>query len=140
MKFSPVANSLKLIGGKWKIMILDSLLSKHMRFGELKRSLNGITSQMLSKQLKDMERDKLLIKKISKIETLNTEYSLTEFGKSTVPIVKSLIKWGTFNKKKITKIINNDVALSESSFLQERVIDLFHDEIRLKNLQRKKQQ
>jgi len=49
MKYSPVANALKLIGGKWKIMILDSLLSKHMRFGELKRSLNGITSQMLSK-------------------------------------------------------------------------------------------
>ena len=100
MKYSPVANALKLIGGKWKIMILDSLLSKNMRFGELKRSLNGITSQMLSKQLKDMERDKLIIKKVSKVETLNTEYSLTEFGKSTVPIVKSLIKWGTFNKKK----------------------------------------
>ena len=66
MKYSPVANTLKLIGGKWKIMILDSLLSKNMRFGELKRSLNGITSQMLSKQLKDMETDKLLIKKISK--------------------------------------------------------------------------
>ena len=120
-------------------MILDSLLSNHMRFGELKRSLNGITSQMLSKQLKEMEKDKLLIKKISKLENLNTEYSLTEFGKSTTPIIKSLIKWGSFNKKKITKIINNDVALSESSFLQDRVIDLFHYEIRLKNLQRKKQ-
>ena len=138
MKFSPIGNSLKLIGGKWKIMILDSLLSKHMRFGELKRSLNGITSQMLSKQLKDLERDKLLIKKISKVEKLNTEYSLTDFGKSTIPIVKSLIKWGTFNQKKITKIIRDDISLSESSFLQERVIDLFHDEIRLKNLQRKK--
>ena len=91
MKYSPVANALKLIGGKWKIKILDSLLSKHMRFGELKRSLNGITSQMLSKQLKDMERDKLLIKKISNIETLNSEYSLTEFGKSPVPFVISLI-------------------------------------------------
>ena len=138
MKFSPIGNSLKLIGCKWKIMILDSLLSKHMRFGELKRSLNVITSQMLSKQLKDMDRDKLLIKKISKVEKLNTEYSLTDFGKSTIPIVRSLIKWGTFNQKKITKIIRDDVSLSESSFLQERVIDLFHDEIRLKNLQRKK--
>ena len=138
MKFSPIGNSLKLIGGKWKIMILDSLLSKHMRFGELKRSLNGITSQMLSKQLNDMERDKLLIKKISKVEKLNTEYSLTDFGRSTIPIVKSFIKWGTFNQKKITKIIRDDVSLSESSFLQERVIDLFHDEIRLKNLQRKR--
>jgi len=129
MKFFPISNALKLIGGKWKIMILDNLLSKHMRFGQLKRSLNGITSQMLSKQLKEMEKDKLLIKKILKSDTLNTEYSLTEFGKSTIPVVKSLIKWGSFNKKKITKVIDND---------QERVIDLFHDEIRFKNLQRKK--
>tara|TARA_B110000444_G_C18642443_1_gene502129 strand:+ start:356 stop:757 length:402 start_codon:yes stop_codon:yes gene_type:complete len=129
MKFFPISNALKLIGGKWKIMILDNLLSKHMRFGQLKRSLNGITSQMLSKQLKEMEKDKLLVKKILKSDTLNTEYSLTEFGKSTIPVVKSLIKWGSFNKKKITKVIDND---------QERVIDLFHDEIRFKNLQRKK--
>ena len=139
MKYSPVANALKLIGGKWKIMILDSLLSKSMRFGRLKRSLNGITSQMLSKQLKQMEIDKLINKKISKSENLNTEYSLTEFGKSTAPIVKSLIIWGSFNKRKITKIIDEDeLVFSESSFLQDRVIDLFHDEIRLKNLQRKK--
>jgi DNA-binding HxlR family transcriptional regulator len=130
MKFSPIANALKLIGGKWKIMILDNLLFKQMRFGELKRSLNGITSQMLSKQLKEMENDKLLIKKILKSEVLNTQYSLSEFGKSTIPVVKSLIKWGSFNKRKISKITDND---------QERVIDLFHDEIRLKIFQRKKQ-
>ena len=130
MKFSPIASALKLIGGKWKIMILDNLLFKQMRFGELKRSLNGITSQMLSKQLKEMENDKLLIKKILKSEVLNTQYFLSEFGKSTIPVVKSLIKWGSFNKRKISKVIDND---------QERVIDLFHDEIRLKNLQRKKQ-
>ena len=130
MKFSPIASALKLIGGKWKIMILDNLLFKQMRFGELKRSLNGITSQMLSKKLKEMENDKLLIKKILKSEVLNTQYSLSEFGKSTIPVVKSLIKWGSFNKRKISKVIDND---------QERVIDLFHDEIRLKNFQRKKQ-
>ena len=130
MKFSPIASALRLIGGKWKIMILDNLLFKQMRFGELKRSLNGITSQMLSKKLKEMENDKLLIKKILKSEVLNTQYSLSEFGKSTIPVVKSLIKWGSFNKRKISKVIDND---------QERVIDLFHDEIRLKNLQQKKQ-
>ena len=129
MKFYPIANALKLIGGKWKIMILDNLLTRQMRFGQLKKSLNGITSQMLSKQLKEMENDKLLIKKILKSEVLNTQYSLSEFGKSTIPVVKSLIKWGSFNKRKISKVIDND---------QERVIDLFHDEIRLKNLQRKK--
>ena len=129
MKFYPIANALKLIGGKWKIMILDNLLTKQMRFGQLKKSLNGITSQMLSKQLKEMEKDKLLIKKVLKSDAFNSEYSLTVFGRSTIPVIKSLIKWGSFNKKKITKVIDDD---------QDRVIDLFNEEMRFKSLQRKK--
>mgnify|MGYP006061445549 CR=1 FL=1 len=129
MKFYPIANALKLIGGKWKIMILDNLLTKQMRFGQLKKSLNGITSQMLSKQLKEMEKDKLLMKKILKLDASSYEYSLTVFGRSTIPVIKSLIKWGSFNKKKITKVIDDD---------QDRVIDLFNEEMRFKSLQRKK--
>ncbi|MDA9596536.1 helix-turn-helix transcriptional regulator [Candidatus Pelagibacter sp.] len=129
MKFYPIANALKLIGGKWKIMILDNLLTKQMRFGQLKKSLNGITSQMLSKQLKEMEKDKLLIKKVLKSDAFSSEYSLTVFGRSTIPVIKSLIKWGSFNKKKITKVIDDD---------QDRVIDLFNEEMRFKSLQRKK--
>ena len=128
MKFSPVANALKLIGGKWKIMILDSLLSKHMRFGELKRSLNGITSQMLSKQLKEMENDTLVKRKVVKSNPITVEYSLTQFGNSSLPIIRSLVKWGSINKRKMSRVIEKD---------QERVIDLLHDEIRFKNLQRK---
>jgi len=84
---------------------------------------------MLSGQLEEIEKDKLLIKKILKSEILRTECSLTEFGKSAIPVVKSLIKWGSFNKKKITKVIDDDL---------ERVIDLLNDKIRFKNLQRKK--
>ena len=129
MKFYPIANALKLIGGKWKIMILDNLLTKQMRFGQLKKSLNGITSQMLSKKLKEMEKDKLLIKKVLKSDAFSSEYSLTVFGRSTIPVIKSLIKWGSFNKKKITKVIDDD---------QDRVIDLFNEEMRFKSLQRKK--
>ena len=129
MKFYPIANALKLIGGKWKIMILDNLLTKQMRFSQLKKSLNGITSQMLSKQLKEMEKDKLLIKKVLKSDAFSSEYSLTVFGRSTIPVIKSLIKWGSFNKKKITKVIDDD---------QDRVIDLFNEEMRFKSLQRKK--
>ena len=128
MKFSPIGNSLKLIGGKWKIMILDSLLSKHMRFGELKRSLNGITSQMLSKQLKEMENDTLVKRKVIKSNPITVEYSLTQFGSSSLPIIRSLIKWGSINKRKMSRVIEKD---------QEKAIDLLNDEIRFKNLQRK---
>ena len=110
-------------------MILDNLLTKQMRFGQLKKSLNGITSQMLSKQLKEMAKDKLLIKKVLKSDAFSSEYSLTVFGRSTIPVIKSLIKWGSFNKKKITKVIDDD---------QDRVIDLFNEEMRFKSLQRKK--
>ena len=130
MKFYPIANALKLIGGKWKIMILDNLLTKQMRFGQLKKSLNGITSQMLSKQLKEMEKDKLLIKKVLKSDAFSSEYSLTVFGRSTISSNQIFNKMGVvLIKKKITKVIDDD---------QDRVIDLFNEEMRFKSLQRKK--
>ena len=77
---------------------------------------------MLSKQLKQMEIDKLINKKISKSENLNTEYSLTEFGKSTAPIVKSLIIWGSFNKRKITKIIDEDLGFKNVSVFKGGIL------------------
>ena len=56
----PLNNALKLISGKWKIKILEKLTSKPIRFGKLKKNLDTITSQMLSKQLKEMENDTLV--------------------------------------------------------------------------------
>ena len=109
-------------------MILDNLLFKQMRFGELKRSLNGITSQMLSKQLKEMENDTLVKRKVVKSNPITVEYSLTQFGNSSLPIIRSLIKWGSINKRKMSRVIEKD---------QEKAIDLLNDEIRFKNLQRK---
>ena len=125
----PLSSALKLISGKWKIKILEKLINKPIRFGKLKKDLNTITSQMLSKQLKEMENDTLVKRKVVKSNPITVEYSLTQFGNSSLPIIKSLIKWGSINKRKMSRVIEKD---------QERVIDLLHDEIRFKNLQRKK--
>ena len=124
----PLNNALKLISGKWKIKILDKLINKPTRFGKLKKDLNTITAQMLSKQLKEMENDTLVKRKVIKSNPITVEYSLTQFGSSSLPIIRALIKWGSINKRKMSSVIGKD---------QERAIDLLNDEIRFKNLQRK---
>jgi len=124
----PLHNALKLISGKWKIKILEKLINKPIRFGKLKKDLNTITAQMLSKQLKEMENDTLVKRKVIKSNPITVEYSLTQFGSSSLPIIRALIKWGSINKRKMSSVIGKD---------QERSIDLLNDEIRFKNLQRK---
>ena len=124
----PLNNALKLISGKWKIKILEKLSNRPIRFGKLKKNLDTITSQMLSKQLKEMENDTLVKRKVIKSNPITVEYSLTQFGSSSLPIIRALIKWGSINKRKMSSVIGKD---------QERAIDLLNDEIRFKNLQRK---
>ena len=124
----PLNNALKLISGKWKIKILEKLINKPIRFGKLKKDLDTITSQMLSKQLKEMENKTLQKRNVVKLNPIIVEYFLTLFGNSSLPVIRSLIKWGSINKRKMSRVIEKD---------QEKAIDLLNDEIRFKNLQRK---
>ena len=64
---SPVSNALSLIGGKWKIAIIYNLRQDPVRFGELKRILSPITQQMLTKQLRELERDRLIDRKVYEV-------------------------------------------------------------------------
>ena len=95
---SPVVNALKLIGGKWKIAIIYNLRGEPVRFGELKRTLSPITQQMLTKQLRELERDLLIDRKVFEVIPPKVEYSLTEFGQSFMPVMESLCKWSTENQ------------------------------------------
>ena len=121
----PVTNALTILGGKWKINIIFQLSQNTMRFGALRRSLGDVTQQMLTKQLREMERDKLINRKVYDVVPPKVEYSLTDLGRSSLPILKSLHHWGNTKKRTINKVIENDY----------RVIDLFQEEIRIKKLQ-----
>ena len=103
----PVQNSLKLIGGKWKIGILYSLRNGAIRFGALKRLHSPITQQMLSKQLKEMEADDLVLRKVFEVIPPRVEYSLSDFGKSLIPILDSLCKWSIEHEEFIEAIIED---------------------------------
>ena len=121
-KFESINNFLKLIGGKWKIKILAELHMGPRRFSELKTNLDGITARMLIRELRNLENDTLIKKRIN--NKIN-DYILTDFGKSSAYIIEAINDWGNNKKRKINKVIENDY----------RVIDLFQEEIRIKKIQ-----
>ncbi|WP_323703678.1 helix-turn-helix domain-containing protein [Mammaliicoccus sp. Dog046] len=87
--------TMSLIGGKWKLHILFILLKEEvMRYGELKKSLQTITHKMLSNQLKELERDALIIRKEYAQVPPKVEYTLSKRGQSLMPALQELCQWG----------------------------------------------
>ena len=110
MKYSGVSEPLKLIGGKWKIAILHALSMGPIRFGELKRNLSPVTQQMLTKQLRELEKDNLINRKVFDVVPPKVEYSLTEFGWTFEPVLVALCKWDLGNQER-----NDRLAVDEAS-------------------------
>jgi len=96
----PVETTLQLIGNKWKVLILRDLLEGTKRFNELMRSVNGITQKVLTSNLRSMENDGLVSRKIYPEIPPKVEYSLTETGMSLKPVLSSLADWGNEYKAK----------------------------------------
>jgi DNA-binding HxlR family transcriptional regulator len=87
--------TLYVIGGKWKMLILWHLGKEGTkRFGELKALMPGITQRMLVNQLRELEEDLIVERKVYPVVPPKVEYSLTEQGKSLMPILDSMYKWG----------------------------------------------
>lgn len=99
---NPVELSLDIIGGKWKMPILWRLKDKTWRYSELKKSIGKITHKMLAQQLRELEEDGLISRKVFASVPPKVEYSITEKGETTIQIIESLRKWGEdFKKDKI---------------------------------------
>ena len=105
----PAERAIYFLGGKWKIRILFTLFNnKKVRFNELKKVLKTITQQMLSKQLKELETDGIVRRKVYQIVPPKVEYSLTEFGLSVIPILKSFSDWNRKNTRTISLKLNKN--------------------------------
>lgn len=91
----PVETTLLLIGDKWKVLIVRDLLTGTKRFGELKKSIGSITQKVLTQNLRAMEADGLLTRKVYAQVPPRVEYTLTDLGLSLKPILDSMYKWGT---------------------------------------------
>ncbi len=94
-KLCPIEETVKLIGHKWKVLILRNLHDDGtQRFKQLERGINGISQKMLTQQLRQMEADGLIIRKVYPEVPLRVEYSLSELGKSLKPVLDSMNIWG----------------------------------------------
>lgn len=99
----PITIFHKIISGKWKILILWYLSNKPLRFSELKRKLPDITQKMLTNQLRSLEEDQLINRKVYPVVPPKVEYSLSDIGKEMIPLLESMYNFGVMYKKNTAK-------------------------------------
>jgi len=90
----PTELAMEVVGGKWKLVILEHLGAGVWRFGELQRALPGITPRMLTRQLRELELDGLVSRTVYAEVPPKVEYRLSELGRSLGPVIAGLRQWG----------------------------------------------
>jgi len=99
-----VETTLKVIGGRWKVLILRELLVGMQRFNQLHRSLPGITQKMLTQQLRELAEDGIIHRQVYAQVPPKVEYSLTPLGESLNPVLQAMHEWGL--QQPIAKSLN----------------------------------
>ncbi len=82
------------MGGKWKTLILDHLADGALRFGELQKQMPKITPKMLTQQLRELETDGIISRRVYPVVPPKVEYELTEFGQTVAPLLDAMCVWG----------------------------------------------
>ena len=95
----PVETTLSLISDRWKVLIIRDLLGGTKRFGELRKSVGNVSQKVLTANLRSMEEDGLLTRRVYAEVPPRVEYTLTETGYSLKPILDSMVVWGTHYKQ-----------------------------------------
>jgi len=93
----PLSSALMLLSGRWKLVIIWNLQPAVVRFSELQRAIPAITKKMLTQQLRELEADGLVTRKVYAVVPPKVEYSLTKRSKSLLPVLKKLYAWGEEN-------------------------------------------
>ncbi|KAB0571790.1 winged helix-turn-helix transcriptional regulator [Brucella pituitosa] len=105
-----VEAAISLIDGKWKSVVLFHLLDGTLRFNELRRQIPGVTQRMLTNQLRELEEDGLIDRKVYAQVPPKVEYSLSPLGRSIEPILLALKDWGDTNIERFSKSIKTKTA------------------------------
>jgi DNA-binding HxlR family transcriptional regulator len=93
--YNPVEFALHFIGGTWKMPILWRLNHATMRYGELKKTLPHISHKMLSSQLRELEKNELIIRKVYPVVPPKVEYSISAKGKKAIPVIQAISEYGS---------------------------------------------
>ena len=112
--------TLNVIGGKWKSIILFHLGNEGTkRFGELKQKMPNITQKMLTQQLRELEHDGLVYRRVYAEVPPKVEYSLTEFGRTIMPVMENLCRWGQSYEEEFRIALPGATDREQPSYCQE---------------------
>jgi DNA-binding HxlR family transcriptional regulator len=96
-----IKDAIEALEGRWKILILFAMYEGSKRFSEISKHVGGITDKTLSKELKSLEANKLIVRKVQDTFPPRVEYAITEHGKSLNRVMEELNHWGQKHRKKI---------------------------------------
>ena len=96
-----VQDALYVLSGKWKLLIILALSNGDKRFMEIQKSIPRITTKMLSKELKELEANKLIRRVVHDENAVWVEYSFTEYSKALAPLIEEMIKWTKSHRREI---------------------------------------
>ncbi|REG94100.1 winged helix-turn-helix transcriptional regulator [Flavobacterium aquicola] len=102
VRMQAISDAMSLLSGKWKFHILGTLIEGNtLGFMDLLREINGIGTKMLSKELQDLEINNLISRTVMNTKPITVEYSITEQGKTLLPLIDELAKWGIDYRKSV---------------------------------------
>ena len=99
-------DTIYVIGGKWKLPIVNSICNGNKRFREIERSIPGITTRMLSRELKEMEANHLIRRTVTPTSPVTVEYTATSYCKSFGDIILEMIRWGRAHREKVKQSVS----------------------------------
>ncbi len=102
-KVRAIADTMYVLGGKWKMHILVALYFGSKRYSDLLEVVEGISGKMLSRELKEMETNLLIKRTVLGTRPVSVRYELTEYCENLVPVISSLADWGFAHRKEIRK-------------------------------------
>jgi len=101
--------TIKMVGDRWKVLIIQNLLEGTKRFGELKRELGDITQKVLTSNLRLLEQKGILVRKVYAQIPPRVDYTLTQLGYELKPVIDSMIKWAEEYRRDMAKYLNVDL-------------------------------
>ena len=108
---SSIADALYVIGGKWKLRIIVALREGNKRFNEMQRTIDGISAKVLASELKDLELNGFIVRKVYTGSPVVVEYEITEYSDSLNEVLHALSTWGAMHKQKIRKSMKRDMGV-----------------------------
>jgi DNA-binding HxlR family transcriptional regulator len=106
-----IADALYVIGGKWKLRIIVALMDGNRRFNEMQRVVDGISAKVLSAELKDLELNGFVRRKVFTGTPVVVEYELTSYSETLNGVLQSLSEWGTMHREKVRKSMKGRKAV-----------------------------